>query len=177
MDAVSIRPIPPDCLTDKMHHPRHSKQDAVPRRGQTPQFDSLGLPPRSLVLQFDLLRYMAFKRAHQSARSNRSIDSVLSGAESGDGEEGSVWSTRSRGRRSRRGSLTLSGKYVVLVVPPFKGSRSSTPAAAERKEEGGKDEMTLERELISTSGSDQHSWPDVPYHSPPAMSLIDSPLE
>jgi hypothetical protein len=113
VDAVSIRPMTLDCLTDKMRHPRHSKQDAVPRRARTPQFDGLGLPPRPLVLKFDLLHYMAFKRAHQSAR----------------------------------------------------------------KEEYGKDEMILERELVSTSGSNQHGWPDVPYHSPPAMSLIDSPLE
>jgi hypothetical protein len=63
------------------------------------------------------------------------------------------------------------------VVPPFKRSRSGTPAAAERKEEDVKDEMTLERDLISTSGSNQHSRPEVLYHSPPPTNLIDSLLE
>lgn len=183
VDASSIRrPITPDWLTDaKPRRTRQPKHDALPKRARTPKFDSLGLPPHPLVPQFDLSHYKAFKRAHRSVGSNRSIDSVLSGAESGDGEEGSVWSARSRGRRSRgrrsrRGSLALSGKYAVPVVPPFKGSRSGTPAAVEPRDEGTVENIP-EREAISTSASNQYSRPEVLYQSPPPTTLIDPSLQ
>jgi hypothetical protein len=85
-------------------------------------------------------------------------------AESGDGKEGSVWSTRNRGR-SRRGILTLSGKHAVPSVLPFKGSKSGTPAVAETREDHRKDEVTVEREPVSTLASSHYGEPEVLYQS------------